>query len=123
MKDGEVYGASLTPTYSGRAKRAAAPQGIVPTAADNVAPTEHEHFTAKLITTRAGKKVLDFGQNIAGFVSFSAKGKKRQQIRLRMGEILDEQGEFAQSNIQVRKPVKEVEKLGEVFLVATPCGA
>lgn len=117
LKDGEIYNAGMVPAYSGRAKTAAAPKGIVPAASDNVAPTEHEHFTARLLITPSGKKVLDFGQNIAGFVAFTVQGKRGQQIRLRMGEILDEKGEFTQSNIQAVKPVKEVGKLGEVFLV------
>lgn len=117
LKDGEIYDAGREPSYRGRAKVTAAPRNIVPTASDNVFPTEHERFTARLIVTPSGQRVLDFGQNIAGFVAFHVKGKKGQRIRLRMGEILDENGEFTQSNMQAAKPVKEVGKLGQVFLV------
>lgn len=116
LKDGEIYDAGRKPSYRGSARLTKAPEDMILAAADNVCPTEQEHFPAKLIITPAGKKVLDFGQNLAGFLSFTVHGEKGQQIKLRLGEMLDEKGEFTQKNIQSVKPVREVGKLGEVFL-------
>lgn len=114
LKDGEVYDASKTPSYSGKAR--IVKEKLIPTASNNVDVCEHEVFTAKLLTTPSGKKVLDFGQNIAGFIAFTVKGRKGQKIRLLCGETLDENGEFTQSNIQVKKPAKEFNKLTEFLL-------
>ena len=115
LKDGEVYDASKIPSYSGKAR--IIKEKLVPTASNNVDVCEHEVFTAKLLITPSGKKVLDFGQNIAGFIAFKIKGKKGQKIRLLCGEVLDENGEFTQSNIQVKKPTKEFNKLTEFLLL------
>jgi alpha-L-rhamnosidase len=76
--------------------------------------TEHERLSAKLIKTPAGKTVLDFGQNIAGYVSFSLSAKAGQTINLRFGELIDKTGEFTQTNIQLSNrftttPLQQVE--------------
>jgi alpha-L-rhamnosidase len=116
LKDGEIYDASLIPGYQGFAKEVK--EKLIPTSSNNVDVKEREQFKAKLITTPSGKRVLDFGQNIAGFISFSIKGQKGQKVKLRLGEILDEKGEFTQSNIQKKKPAKEFGKLKEILLVS-----
>lgn len=64
---------------------------------------EHERLSAALITTPGDQKVLDFRQNIAGYLSFRIQAKKGQRISLRFGEMLDENGEFTQKNIQIAK--------------------
>jgi alpha-L-rhamnosidase len=116
LKDGEIYDASLVPSCRGKA--ILIKESLTPTSSNNVEPKEHEIFTAKLIHTPGGSTVLDFGQNIAGFVAFTVTGKKGQKIKLRMGEILDEKGEFTQKNIQLQKPVKEIGKLAEWMVVS-----
>lgn len=113
-KDGEVVDASLVPTYDRRAKET--DHKVVPTASNNVPVTEHETFTPKLLTTPGGKTVLDFGQNIAGYISFGLKAKAGQRVFLRFGEMLDETGEFTQKNIQCKNrrittPLQQVEYL------------
>lgn len=97
-QDGETVDARLSPSYSGHARETRHP--VVPTASDNVPVTEHERFTPALITTPSGKTVLDFGQNIAGYISFSLKARAGQRISLRFGELLGRDGEFTQKNIQ-----------------------
>jgi alpha-L-rhamnosidase len=115
LKDGEVYDAAKQPSYSGFAREVK--ERIVPSASNNVDVKEQEEFTAALITTAGGKRVLDFGQNIAGFIAFTAMGGKGQKIKLRLGEILDGDGEFTQTNIQIKKPVKEYTKLTELLTI------
>ena len=97
-KDGEVVDANARPTYRGKAKETACP--VVPTASDNVPITEHERLKPRVMTTPTGKMVLDFGQNIAGYLSFTLNAKRGQQVKLRFGEMLDSAGEFTQANIQ-----------------------
>ena len=60
----------------------------------------NERLKAKRITTPSGKTVLNFGQNIAGYAEFTVTAHIGQKIKLRFGELLDENGEFTQKNIQ-----------------------
>ena len=98
-KDGEIVDARKTPSYGGRARSVKCK--VVPSASNNVALTEHEQFkNPKVITTPKGKKVLDFGQNIAGYIAFNVNAKAGQKLKLRFGEMFDGEGEFTQKNIQ-----------------------
>lgn len=111
-KDGEVVHGDLLPSYGGSAKKTS--HCVVPTASNNVPVTEHETFSPTVITTPSGKTVLDFGQNIAGYVTFHLNAHKGQRIFLRFGELIDENGEFTQKNIQVSRkghtsPLQQVE--------------
>ena len=100
-KDGEIVQAFRTPLYNRSAR--VTKHGVVPTASNNVPVTEHERLKPVLITTPSGKRVLDFGQNIAGYISFSVRANVGQNIFLRFGEMLDENGEFTQKNIQLSR--------------------
>ena len=98
-QDGEKVDARLVPTYSGKAK--VTRHNATPTASNNVPIREKETFVnPKVITTPSGKKVLDFGQNIAGYLKFAMNAKDGQNIKLRFGETFDSDGEFTQKNIQ-----------------------
>lgn len=98
-KDGEIVEAWRKPSYSGFAKETKC--DVVPVSSNNVPVTEHERFSVKnVITTPSGAKVLDFGQNIAGYIDFLLNAKKGQKIKLRFGEMFDENGEFTQKNFQ-----------------------
>lgn len=118
LKDGEIVDVRRQYSYTGRAALLPDADKIpTPTAADNVTPRQKERFTPKLLHTPSGKTVLDFGQNLAGFVAFTVRGAAGQKLTLTMGEILDENGEFTQANMVEHKPVKEFGRLGEVLLM------
>ncbi|MBQ9306900.1 MAG: family 78 glycoside hydrolase catalytic domain, partial [Clostridia bacterium] len=68
--------------------------------ANTVPIIEKETFAARLIVTPSGKKVLDFGQNMAGYVSFRIHAQAGQTIRLTHGECLDQNGDFTDQNLQ-----------------------
>jgi alpha-L-rhamnosidase len=98
-EDGEIVDASMTPSYTGQAKLN--PVDVPLTASNNVFVTEHEHFKPiEKITTPCGKTVLKFPQNLCGYLSFRLNAKAGQQIHIRLGEMLDDAGEFTQKNIQ-----------------------
>lgn len=61
---------------------------------------EKESFSAKLIRTPSGKTVLDFGQNMAGYVSFKLNARAGQTIKMTHGEYIGADGEFSDSNLQ-----------------------
>ena len=72
---------------------------------------EKESFKPKLIITPNGEKVLDFGQNMAGFVSFKLNAKAGQKLILTHGEYLDGDGNFTDQNLDTvgrKKPLHQV---------------
>ena len=98
-KDGEIYDARLKPSYNCKAKLSK--HSVTPSASNNVPITEHERFNGKMIITPSGKRVIDFGQNIAGYVEMHFSAKEGDMLHLRFGEMLDKAGEFTQKNIQI----------------------
>ena len=116
-KDGEIVEAFRTPLYTGHAKETN--HGVVPSASNNVPVTEHERFRPTITTAPNGKKLLDFGQNIAGYIAFSVNARIGQRMVWRFGEMLDETGNLTQKNIQLSNkkmttPLQKIEiTLGE----------
>ncbi|MFA9557661.1 family 78 glycoside hydrolase catalytic domain [Evansella sp. AB-rgal1] len=56
----------------------------------------------KVIQTPAGETVLDFGQNMTGWVKFASRAKKGVKQKLEYGEILQE-GNFYNKNLRSAK--------------------
>ena len=54
----------------------------------------------ELITTPEGDQVLDFGQNLVGWIEFSDVGQKGDTLRLYHAEILDKNGSFYTENLR-----------------------
>ncbi|MCR4615610.1 MAG: glycoside hydrolase family 78 protein [Clostridiales bacterium] len=102
-KDGEILDARKIPFYKSQAK--VTTHDVTPTASNNVPIAEKETFKGSLTTTPSGKKLLDFGQNIAGYVSFNVNAKAGQKLTLRFGELLKD-GELYQKNIQLSNKKK-----------------
>ena len=100
-KDGEIVEAFRTPSYRGRAK--VTKHSVTPTASNNVPVTEHETFHPVITTAPNGRKLLDFGQNIAGYVRFSLNARLGKRMVWRFGEMLDEAGNLTQRNIQLSR--------------------
>ncbi len=101
LKDGEDIDARLVPGYGSHAITVKAPDAPL-VASDNVPVREKERFTAKPI----GNGVYDLGQNLAGYLSFTVRGRKGEALRFICGEDLDENGCVDQSNFQLQKPAK-----------------
>jgi len=71
---------------------------------ENEPVKKHEIFKAgKLITTPAGEKVLDFGQNLVGWVIVKAKGNAGDKIVIKHAEVLDKLGNFYTENMRGAK--------------------
>ena len=100
LKDGEVYNAMMQPGYSKKAMAVKSPVGVVLCPSDNVPVTEHECF----IPTLLPGNVLDFGQNLAGYLSFRVKGKKGQRIRIVCTELYDTNAQEVVRNAVETKP-------------------
>ena len=102
-KDGEICDARRQPSYSGFAKVTA--HNVTPTASNNVPIAEKETFKGNMTVTPGGKKLIDFGQNIAGYISFRINAKAGQKITFRFGELTKD-GELYQKNIQLSNKKK-----------------
>ena len=107
MQQGEVYDArfegSLTGWHGVRTYR----DDLPITGMNTVPILEHEAFPGKLLQTPNGETVLDFGQNIAGYVEMALTARAGQKVKLTCGESLDENGNFTQENFQDRARHKE----------------
>ena len=68
-KDGEIVDANKVPTYYTRAKLTS--HNVLPSASNNVPIAEKETFKGEMTTAPSGKKLINFKQNMAGYVSKS----------------------------------------------------
>jgi alpha-L-rhamnosidase len=65
---------------------------------------KHETFKAlKVIITPKGEKVIDFGQNLVGWVQLKANGKAGDTIKISHTEVLDKAGNFYIENLRGAK--------------------
>ena len=107
LQQGEVYDARLEGSLSGwHGVRAYADN--LPVMGMNTLPIrEQEAFPGRLFTAPNGETVLDFGQNMAGYVEMTLTAHAGQKVRLTCGEALDQNGNFTQENFQDRGRHKE----------------
>jgi alpha-L-rhamnosidase len=65
---------------------------------------KHETFKAlRIITTPKGEKVIDFGQNLVGWVVLKIKGNAGGKITVSHAEVLDKEGNFYTDNLRDAK--------------------
>lgn len=65
---------------------------------------KHETFRpVKILTTPKGEKVIDFGQNLVGWVLVKASGKAGDTVRIHYAEVLDKAGNFYTENLRAAK--------------------
>lgn len=65
---------------------------------------KHEAFKpVKVLKTPDGKTVLDFGQNLVGWVVIKAKGNSGDSIVIKHAEVLDKHGNFYTENLRAAK--------------------
>lgn len=73
-------------------------------ATQNELVKKHETFKAiKIITTPKGEKVIDFGQNLVGWVMMKVKGNAGDKIIISHAEVLDKKGNFYTDNLRHAK--------------------
>ena len=107
MQQGEVYDARLEGELTGWHGVRAYADALPVTGMDTVPVREQEAFAGRLFTTPNGERVLDFGQNMAGYVEMTLTAHAGQRVLLTCGETLDEKGNFTQENFQDRARHKE----------------
>lgn len=101
--DGEIYDAGFTPDEWEDAAVLHAPKcSLIPQEGEIVC--EHEVFEVQsVINAPNGETILDFGQNIAGYVKFDIEAVKGDVVEYTHGEILDKDGNFYTGNLRTAK--------------------
>ena len=62
---------------------------------------EHERLAPiEIIRTPRGETVIDFGQNMTGYVEIRAHGKRGERIVIHHAEVLDSDGNFYKANLR-----------------------
>ncbi len=101
--DGEVYDASYEPTdwtttYNFKYSKAQ----LIPQEGEIVC--EQEVISPKeFIITPKGEKVIDFGQNLTGYICFEIEAKMGEILSYRHAEVLDKEGNFYAENLRSAK--------------------
>lgn len=101
--DGETYDASFTCAEKREVCEFSWPmETLIPQEGEKI--KEKERISAKeIIFTPTGEWVVDFGQNITGYVEFTVDAHEGEQIRILHGEILDKEGNFYNENYRSAK--------------------
>lgn len=101
--DGEVYDAS----YNNEEWENI---GIFRFRKDLLIPQEGEYVTEqetvlpqKMFITPKGEKVIDFGQNLTGYIEFDVNAHEGDKIEYSHGEVLDSDGNFYNDNLRTAK--------------------
>ncbi len=102
LYDGETVDKTLIAQRVGLAVRGEHEFHVVPQVGPDI--VENERIAPlSLITTPKGEKVLDFGQNMTGYVSLAIKGRRGERVVLSHGEVLDSDGNFYCANYRSAK--------------------
>lgn len=73
-------------------------------ATQNEPVKKHEIFSAiKMFTTPKGERVIDFGQNLVGWVMVKLNGKAGDTVKISHAEVLDKDGNFYTDNLRAAK--------------------
>lgn len=117
VKASDIYNGE---TYDARLEKNAATQNFnsndwqnvkaVDFPLDNLVPTtglpvkKHERFAPlKVMKTPKGETVIDFGQNLVGWVLLKIKGRAGDTVTINHAEVLDKDGNFYTENLRNAK--------------------
>ncbi|MDO4274979.1 MAG: family 78 glycoside hydrolase catalytic domain [Eubacteriales bacterium] len=101
--DGEIYDASYTRKKWAETAEFEGPwETLIPQEGEEI--REMERVQAKSIfVTPAGETVVDFGQEVTGYVEFHVNAKAGDTVKILHGEVLDQQGNFYNDNYRSAK--------------------
>ncbi len=101
--DGEVCDASIALPVIGRVEEFDGPTDtLIPQEGEEI--LEHEVFSAiQIFVTPKGETVVDFGQEITGYVELTVDAHAGDTVRLSHAEVLDKHGNFYNANYRKAK--------------------
>lgn len=101
--DGEYKDAAFVPADWKKAEEIDLPTvHLIPQEGEEI--REMERVQAReILTTPKGEVLVDFGQEVTGYVEFTVTARKGERIHLRHGEVLDKNGNFYNANYRSAK--------------------
>ena len=108
LYDGIRYDATHTPVFDTLAEIASdnSQDLLIPQEGENV--KEQERLNVKeIIITPKGETVLDFGQNMTGYLEITVDAHAGDKLSFSFGEILDKDGNFYNANYRSAKALYE----------------
>lgn len=104
LYNGIIYDATHSPVFDTHAAIAADNTQDLLIAQEGEAVKEQERLSVKkVIITPKGETVLDFGQNMTGYLEITVDAEKGDEISFSFGEILDKDGNFYNANYRSAK--------------------
>lgn len=100
--NGEIWDGTLIPQCIGKAVNSEKSYPVVDQIGEDIKPQERLK-PIEVILTPKGERVLDFGQNMTGWIELNLKGKKGDIIAFDHGEVLDKDGNFYNDNYRSAK--------------------
>ncbi len=102
--DGETVDLTAERRFLGKARVDSVEATLLPQIGEFV--REKERVAAvELIITPKGEKVIDFGQNLAGYVEIKIKGNRGDKISISHAEVLDKYGNFYTDNYRTAQNI------------------
>ena len=102
--NGETIDKTHAPTLLGNATEDDDAYPLIPQEGADIVEQESLAPIA-LIVTPKGERVLDFGQNMTGYVSLRIRGKRGERVVLSHAEVLDSDGNFYNRNYRTAKNI------------------
>ncbi len=104
LYNGIVYDAAHTPVFDTQAAIATDNSQDLLIVQEGETVKEQERLSVKeVILTPKGETVLDFGQNLTGYLEITIDARKGDELALSFGEILDKDGNFYNANYRSAK--------------------
>ena len=102
LYNGEIFDATKEITYADVSVMDHSKDSLLPQEGEIIC--EHEHLKPlSYIITPKGEKVIDFGQNMTGYVEFTVTAKAGDRVKISHAEILDSDGNFYTENYRAAK--------------------
>lgn len=109
---GETWDGTFAPAFLGKAVACGQKWNTVPQEGEWIKPQERIAAVA-MFTAPNGEKIVDFGQNITGWVEISACGPRGATVSFDHGEVLDREGNFYNKNYRKAKALAKFILSGE----------
>ncbi len=104
LYNGIIYNAAHTPVFDTQAVIASDNSQNLLTVQEGETVKEQERLAVKeVIITPKGETVLDFGQNMTGYLEITLDAKEGDEASFSFGEILDKDGNFYHANYRSAK--------------------
>ncbi len=101
--NGETFDAAFVPESWNGTEAFAGPTATLISQEGEEIREQERVSVARLFTTPAGETVIDFGQEVTGYVEISLCAKAGEAVELSHGEVLDQQGNFYNANYRGAK--------------------